>query len=340
MKAVMVEEPLKMKVVDVEMPQIKADDDVLVKIKCVGICGSDIGIYKGTNSLASYPRIIGHEYGGEVVEVGPAVTNVKPGDFVAIDPVRSCGHCYACKNNRHNVCAALEVTGVHQDGGCKEYVTAPSYAVYPIDITKIDKDLICFVEPYSIGVQVSHRGEIREGDKVLVMGSGPIGLAVMQVAKAKGAQVMMTDLLDSRLERANEMGADITVNVTKEDLKEAVMKFTDGEGMPVVVDCICSVDSVPLAMDLACAAGRVVTLGLLNKPSAIAQVELTKKELTVVGSRLSNFRFPEVIEGLESGALTPGKMRTHSFPAEKAEEAMRLIMEHPEKVCKITLTFD
>ena len=92
--------------------------------------------------------------------------------------------------------------------------------------------------------------------------------------------------------------------------------------------------------DLACAAGRVVTLGLLNKPSAIAQVELTKKELTVVGSRLSNFRFPEVIEGLESGALTPGKMRTHSFPAEKAEEAMRLIMEHPDKVCKITLAFD
>jgi len=136
------------------------------------------------------------------------------------------------------------------------------------------------------------------------------------------------------------MGADIVVNVSKEDLKKAVMDFTDGEGMPVIVDSVCSVTSVPEALDLACAAGRVVTLGLINKPSEIAQVEITKKELTVVGSRLSNYRFPEVIEGFESGALTPDKMRTHSFPAQDVEEAMKLIMEHPEQVCKITLTFD
>ena len=137
-----------------------------------------------------------------------------------------------------------------------------------------------------------------------------------------------------------EMGADIVVNVSKEDLKQAVLDFTDGEGMPVVVDSVCSLTSVPEAMDLACPAGRVVTLGLINKPSEIAQVDFTKKELTVVGSRLSNYRFPEVIEGFESGALTPDKIRTHSFPAEKAEEAMKLNMEHPDQVCKITLTFD
>ena len=340
MKAIMVEEPFKVTVVDVEKPEIKADNEVLIKIKCVGICGSDIGIYKGTKSLATYPRIIGHEYGGQVVEVGSAVTNVKVGDYVSVDPVRSCGHCYACKINRHNVCTTLEVTGVHQDGGCREYVVAPAADVYRIDVNKIDKDLICLTEPYSIGVQVNHRADVHEGDKVLVMGSGPIGLTVMQVAKSRGAQVMMTDLVDARLERAKEMGADIVVNVSKEDLKQAVLDFTDGEGMPVVVDSVCSLTSVPEAMDLACPAGRVVTLGLINKPSEIAQVDFTKKELTVVGSRLSNYRFPEVIEGFESGALTPDKIRTHSFPAEKAEEAMKLNMEHPDQVCKITLTFD
>lgn len=340
MKAVVVDEPFKLRIAEVPNPEIKADDEVLIKVVAGGICGSDVGIYKGTNSLATYPRLIGHEYGGEVVEVGPAVKNVKVGDVVAVDPVRYCGHCYACTHGRHNVCSTLEVTGVHRDGGFAEYVVAPAEACYPLDTTKISKDLAGLVEPYSIGCQVNHRAETGEGDKVLVMGSGPIGATIMQFAKARGAWVMMTDIVDERLAKVKDMGADVVVNVAKEDLKEAVMKYTDNEGMTVVVDSVCSVDSFPQALDLACPAGRVVTLGTGAKPSAISEVDFTKKELNVVGSRLSNFRFPEVIEAFEKGLVTPEKLRTHTFHFTEAQKAFDFMKEHPEEVCKVALSFE
>lgn len=340
MKAVLVEKPFEVKIVEVPKPEVKKPDDVLIKILCGGICGSDLGIYKGTNSLATYPRIIGHEYGGIVEEVGPAVTTVKPGDYVAVDPVRTCGHCYACTHGRHNVCSTLEVTGVHCDGGFAEYALSPEYAVYPVDTKKIAPELLCFVEPYSIGAEVNNRARVEKGDKVLVMGSGPIGVGIMQVAKARGAEVMITDLVDARLERAKDMGADIALNTQQNDLKEAVMAFTGGEGMPVIVDTICQPWSLELAVALTCPAGRVVTLGTNNKPSTIAQMDITKKELDILGSRLSNYRFPEVIELFEAGKLTPEKMRTSVFHFTDAEKAIKQALEHPETECKVTLSFD
>lgn len=340
MKAVIVEKPFEIHVAEVPKPEIKNPDDVLVRVKYGSICGSDVGIYRGTNSLATYPRIIGHEFGGVIEEVGPAVTNVKPGDVVAVDPVNSCGHCYACSVNRHNVCSTVEVTGVHRDGGFAEYVVVPAGAAYKIDTSKVAMDVISLVEPYSIGVQVAHRGHIHAGDKVLVMGSGPIGITVMQVAKARGAQVMMTDLFDSRLERAKAMGADIVVNVKEKDLEAEVMAWTDGEGMPVIVDSVCIPSSFEQAVSLGSPAGRVVTLGLVNKPSAIASVQLVKKELDVVGSRLNNRRFPEVIEGFENGSLTPAGIMSSKFPFTEAEKAIKHLIDHPEQECKVVLSFE
>lgn len=340
MKAIIVSKPYDINIVEVEDPKIANENEILIKTICGGICGSDIGIYTGENSLATYPRIIGHEFGGEVVDVGASVKKIRIGDIVAVDPVRSCGKCYACTHDRHNVCTNVEVTGVHRDGGFAQYVVAPEYATYKIDTTKVPKDLICLAEPYSIGVQVNYRGRITQNDKVLIMGSGPIGISIMQIAKSKGALVIMTDIIESRLIRAKNMGADIVVDVNKEDLKTKVLEYTCGEGIPVVVDTVCSVNSLPQALDLACPAGRVVVLGLANTPSSVPQVAITKKELDLVGSRLNNYRFPEVIEKLESGNLAPEKMRTHTFHYSEIKNAIELITKHPEEVCKVTLNFD
>ena len=340
MKAVIVDKPFEIRVAEVPKPEIKNPDDVLIRIKYGSICGSDMGIYRGTNALATYPRLIGHEYGGIVEEVGPGVRDLKPGDVVAVDPVRACGHCYACRVGRHNVCNTVEVTGVHRDGGFAEYVVAPEYASYKIDTSKVSMEVISLVEPYSIGMQVSYRGHVVRGDKVLVMGSGPIGIACMQVAKAKGAQVMMTDLIDVRLERAKTLGADVVVNVKEKDLEKEVMAFTDGEGMPLTVDSVCTPKSFEQAVSLASAAGRVVTLGLVNKPSEIASVQLVKKELDLIGSRLNNYRFPEVIQGFEDGSLTPAGIISSKYHYSQAEEAMKRLIEHPELECKVVLSFD
>ncbi len=296
-------EPFNVKIVDVPKPKINNPDDVLIKITSGGICGSDIGIYNGTNSLATYPRVIGHEFGGIVV------------------------------------CSTLEVMGVHRDGGFAEYVVAAASNVHKFH-KDIDESYLGLVEPFTIGVEINRRGQIAKGDKVLIMGSGPIGIAAMQVAKMNGASVIMTDLVKECLEKAKSMGADEIVLVTEENLEERLDKFTDGEDIPVIVDTVCIPSSFEQCVQLACPAGRIVVIGLKNQPSAITMADITKKELTIVGSRLNNNCFDEVIAGFEDGSLHPEQLMTRSFNYKDIDEALTLITEHPQDVLKIVLKFD
>lgn len=339
MKAIKVIEPFKVEIVDVPKPEIKNEDDVIVRITSGGICGSDIGIYNGTNSLATYPRLIGHEFGGIVTETGKNVTSVKAGDKVAVDPVISCGHCYACRIGRHNVCSTLEVMGVHRDGGFAEFVCAPEANIHKFH-KDFDESFLGLVEPFTIGVEINRRGQITKGDKVLIMGSGPIGIAAMQVAKRNGAEVIMTDLVKERLDKALSMGADEVVLVSEENLEERLLKFTDGEGIPVIVDTVCIPSSFEQSVQLACPAGRIVVLGLKNVPSQITMADITKKELTIAGSRLNNNCFDEVIAGFEDGTLHPEQLMTKSYNYKDIMEALTMITEHPQDVLKLVLKFE
>ena len=339
MKAIKVIEPFKVEIVDVPKPEIKNDDDVIVRITSGGICGSDIGIYNGTNSLATYPRLIGHEFGGIVTETGKNVTSVKAGDKVAVDPVISCGHCYACRIGRHNVCSTLEVMGVHRDGGFAEFVCAPEANIHKFH-KDFDESFLGLVEPFTIGVEINRRGQITKGDKVLIMGSGPIGIAAMQVAKRNGAEVIMTDLVKERLDKALSMGADEVVLVSEENLEERLLKFTDGEGIPVIVDTVCIPSSFEQSVQLACPAGRIVVLGLKNVPSQITMADITKKELTIAGSRLNNNCFDEVIAGFEDGTLHPEQLMTKSYNYKDIMEALTMITEQPQDVLKLVLKFE
>ncbi|MEH7379320.1 zinc-binding alcohol dehydrogenase family protein [Bacillus sp. JJ1533] len=339
MKAVVINQPFEVEVKEVPKPVIEDELDVIIKVVSGGICGSDVGIFNGTNSLATYPRIIGHEFAGIVEEVGAGVTNVKVGDLVAVDNVNSCGHCYACRTGHHNVCETVEVTGVHRDGGFAEYVKTTEKNAYKLDESKIDRESAALVEPYSIGVEANERSRTTTGDKVLVMGSGPIGIAAMQVAKSRGAHVLMTDILDKRLERAVNMGADRVVNVKNENLEEALKEFTEGDGAHVIIDSVCSPQSLEEALELVAPSGRIVTLGTGNKPSSIAQVAFTKKGIDVVGSRLNNHRFPHVIELFEKGAVQPEKMKTHTFHFTEIANAFEFLKNNQAEVCKIVLKF-
>ena len=340
MKAIIVDQPRRLRVANVPKPRITRLDDVLVRVCYGSICGSDVGIYTGANKIVTYPRIIGHEFGGIVEAVGPGAGALKPGDAVAVDPVISCGRCYACRSGRPNVCAGVEVRGVHRDGGFAEYAAVPEAAVHRVDSSRVPLEALPLVEPYSIGVEVAHRGRVAPGDRVLVLGAGPIGIAVTQVAKLRGATVLIADRLDARLERAKRLGADLAVNVAREDLHASVMDLTGGEGMPVVVDCACTPDTFRQAIQLAGFAGRVVTLGLVAAPSPIASMEFVKKGLDVMGSRLNNGRFDEVIALFESGDIDPRGIISGVYPCEEAEAALLRIIEHPEGECKVVLKFD
>lgn len=358
MKAIRVPKPFEIRIEDIPEPVLKTDMDVKIRITSGGICGSDMGIWNGTNSLATYPRIIGHEFGGIVTETGSKVTKVRPGDRVAVDPVMSCGHCYACRIGRHNVCSTLEVLGVHRDGGFCEYVCVPEQNVHKFH-TDFNEKMLSVVEPFTIGVEINRRGQITKGEKVLIMGAGPIGIAAMQTAKRNGAEVIMTDLVSSRLEKARSMGADRTVlieppkNRSEQDasgqrstpeendrkLEAEISDFTGGEQISVVVDTVCVPSSFEQSVRLASPAGRVVVIGLKNQLSQITMADITKKELTIVGSRLNCNCFDEVITGLEEGTLHPEKFVTHTFRYDEVEKAFTFIREHPQDVLKAVITF-
>lgn len=337
MKAVLVKEPLKVDIVDIPKPEISAPDEVLIKVVSGGICGSDIGIFSGSNALATYPRIIGHEFAGFVESVGEGVGDLAAGDLVAVDIVNSCGRCYACRTGHSNVCGELQVTGVHRDGGFAEYVKAARDKVYKLDADTIPPQLACLVEPYSVGAEVNARANITSADKVVVLGSGPAGLAIMEVARARGADVLITDIFDRRLELARQMGATRTVNVKNEDLKKAVAEFTGGDGAHVVADAVCSPQSVLDALDLLAPSGRFVVLGTSADPVPIPQIAFTKKGINVCGTRVNNHRFPEVIRLFAEKRVHPALMHTHTFKFTDIAQAFELLRTDKSQVCKIIL---
>lgn len=281
--------------------------------------------------------VIGHEFVGTVEKVGNAVTHVKVGDFVVSDIVNSCGHCYPCRTGHHNVCSNLKVTGVHQQGGFAQYAKSRADNVYKVNTDKIARKTAVLIEPYAVGVEINTRANVAQGDKVVVFGSGPAGLAAMQVAIARGAEVLITDIFEERLSLAREMGATKAINVKDIDLKQAVSEFTDNEGAHVVIDAVCSPQSILDALDIVAPSGRFVVLGTGATPSEIPQVAFTKKGINVFGTRLNNKRFPEVIALFESGKITPEKMITHTYKFEDIEKAFDVIKNEKNTVCKVLL---
>ncbi|KAF0825345.1 MULTISPECIES: zinc-binding alcohol dehydrogenase family protein [Cytobacillus] len=339
MKAVQIPSAMEMEVIDIEKPVIRNPDEVLVKVKRVGICGSDMHIYHGTNPLATYPRIVGHEVAGEVVEVGSNVSGMKPGDHVVVEPIRYCGECYACRKGRPNVCQSLSVFGVHEDGGLREFFVLPENQLHVVD-SSLEWDEIVLAEPYTIGAQAVWRGAVEEEDTVFIQGSGPIGICILKMAKLQGARVIISDLKQERLAFAKENGADEIIHAAEESVEERVMELTNGEGPNVVIDAVCLPSTFELGVNLVSPAGTVVVLGFDERPSSIPQLPITKKEVTIVGSRLQTNQFEKVVSLLNVEKLQSNGFITHHFPISEVQEAFRYVEKNPDQVRKAVIVFD
>lgn len=339
MKAVQVPQAHELRIIEQERPAVMHADDVLVKIKRVGICGSDMHIYHGTNPLATYPRIVGHEVAGEVAEVGSAVKGLQVGDHVVVEPINYCGKCYACRKGRPNVCEKLSVFGVHEDGGMREYAVLPEKQLHPVN-KELSWDEIVLAEPYTIGAQAVWRGNVEAGDTVLIQGCGPIGICILKLAKIAGAHVFMTDLSEERMAFAKESGADEVINAGKESVKDRILELTAGTGPNVVIDAVGMPATVELSIDLVSPAGYVVVLGFDERPSAIPQLPITKKEITIVGSRLQTNQFSKVVELLNSGELRSAGLITHKFALDDVQEAFNYVENNPDKVRKALIVFE
>jgi L-gulonate 5-dehydrogenase len=339
MKAVQIVKPEDLRVIDIEKPVIDEKNNVLVKMTAAGICGSDMGIYHGTNAAATYPRIIGHEMVGRVDQVGSNVKNLKVGDRVIINQVTSCGHCYPCRKGRGNVCDNLAIRGVHIDGGYREFIAVPESDCYVLPDSLSDTDAI-MIEPTTIGIQSCTRAQLEKDDMLLIYGSGALGSTILKVARLLCDHIIVADIMDDKLELARQNGAKYTINPLKENLTEKIKEYTEGHGSTVSIDSACTKDSLITLLKATGNAGRVITMGFSVAPTEVNQFLITSKELDVRGSRLQNHMFGKAIELINEGKLDLNGTVSHTFPLIRAQEAFDFNDSHDPSIRKIALTFD
>lgn len=339
MKAVRIVKPEHLEIIDIDKPILANENHVLVKMTAAGICGSDVGIYHGTNAAATYPRIIGHEMVGRVEEVGSSVSALKPGDRVIINQVTSCGECYPCRKGRGNVCDSLAVRGVHIDGGYREYITVPASDCYllPDSISDIDAVMI---EPTTIAIQSCTRAGLAQDDMLLLYGAGALGSSILKIARLLCGQIIVADIQDDKLEAARAAGATHTINVLKEDLVEKVREYTHGHSSTVSIDAACVKGSLLLLLKATGNAGRVITMGFSTDAAEVNQFLITSKELDVRGSRLQNKMFSKAISLINEGKLDLSGTVSHTFPLTEAQKAFDFVDSKDESIRKIVLTFD
>lgn len=340
MKAVQVKKANDLQIVDMEKPQIGKEKNVLVKMTAAGICGSDVGIYHGTNAAATYPRVIGHEIVGVVEEIGEGVSKVKVGDRVIIDQVTACGHCYACRKGRPNVCGNLQVKGVHIDGGYREYIAVKEQDCYLLPDTLSDEDAV-MIEPTTIAVQCCSRAQVEPEDTVLLIGAGALGCSILRILRLYSpSKIIVSDIDDAKLEEALQHGATDVINSKRENVPERCHELTDGYGVTLTIDAACVKGSLLTALEATGNAGRVITMGFSVAPDEINQFVITSKELDVRGSRLQNCKFQEVIDLVNEGKIDLNGSISHRFHYLDAQKAFDLVDSHDPSIRKIVLTFE
>lgn len=340
MKAVRIVKPDDLQVIEMEKPVIDEKNNVLVKIHAAGICGSDVGIYHGKNAAATYPRVIGHEMVGEIVEVGENTVRLKVGDRVIIDQVTACGHCYACRKGRPNVCENLQVRGVHIDGGYREYMAVPESDCYRLPETLSYEDAV-MIEPTTIAVQACSRAQIEFEDQVLIIGAGALGSSILKIARLYNPhKIIMADIEDTKLQECLAHGATEVINSKKEDMVKRAHELTNGYGPTVVIDAACFRGSFLTACKCAGNAGRVITMGFGVDADDINQFVITSKELDVRGSRLQNRKFQTVIDMVNKGKIDLTNSISHRFDFWDAQKAFDFNDTHDPSIRKIVLTFE
>jgi 2-desacetyl-2-hydroxyethyl bacteriochlorophyllide A dehydrogenase len=311
MKKIYIQEPGRLAYASTDEPQMVAPDGALVRVRRIGVCGTDIHAFGGKQPFFSYPRILGHELGVEVVEVGSEVTNVKPGDRCSVEPYLNCGSCIACRRGKPNCCTNIQVLGVHTDGGMRELFCLPARKLHPSETLTLDQ--LALVETLGIGAHAVGRAGIEHGEFVLVIGAGPIGLAAMQFAVEADSQVIALDINDQRLSFCREqLGVAFTVNALNEDVLERLKQITANDLPTCVFDATGNPKSMMGAFDYPAHGGRLVLIGLFQGDVSFHDPNFHKRELTLMGSRNALPQdFARIIQLIEKGRINTTPWITH-----------------------------
>jgi L-galactonate 5-dehydrogenase len=321
----------------IDVPDLEVGpEDVLLDIRYVGLCGSDLKAYRGGAANLTYPRIPGHEIAALVKAVGDAVPDsIVVGDRVTVSPYTACGVCPACRQGRKNCCEYNQTLGVQRDGALSRWFSVPYPDVVRSDILTLEE--LALVEPMSVGYHAANRARVSEIDTVLVIGAGTIGLGVIAAAVRKGATVIVADIDDGKLGIARRFGADVTINTLDEDALEVIGVLTKREGVSVAIEAVGLPDTYRLAVDAVCFAGRVAYVGYAKKPVTYDSTHFVRKELDIVGSRNALHEFPAVVKMIEKREQPFTDLITRVYPFEKAQQAFADWDAAPGKFTKVVV---
>jgi L-iditol 2-dehydrogenase len=334
-----------MEMQDLPMPEIKNGTDVLIKMKVVGVCGSDVHYYttgKIGSQVVQYPFSVGHEGAGEVISIGTEVTTVKPGDRIAIEPAMPCGECDQCKAGRPHTCRKLRFLGCPgQANGClSEYIVMPENSCFPISETMTYTEA-AISEPLAIGVYAVNQSIPMKSASVGIFGFGPIGMSVLLPAIAKGAQkIYVTDLVDERLNIAKACGAIWIGNPLKMDIFKEI-KDKEPLLLDVVFECCGKQEAMDQAIELLKPGGKLMVIGIPEFDRWSFSVDLLRrKEICIQSIRRQNHSVEEALELMEKKLVDVDKMPTHRFSFAQTKEAFDLVTNYGDGVMKAMIDFE
>ncbi len=337
MKQVVIEEPGIVRVPTDAAQPVPGEGEALLKVLYCGICGADLASFTGNQPFTTYPRIPGHEFSARIVSVPENGKGLKAGDIITCNPYFNCGHCYSCARGFVNCCTDNQTMGVQRDGAFQEYITMPVSRIIPG--RGLTARQLALVEPFCIGHHGIARGGVKARDKVLVIGSGPIGIFAMLSAKAAGAEVYVADILDGRLEVAKKMGADGVVNSSQQtDVDRFTAEITGGNGFDVCVECCGLPQTFLQCIDQAAFAGTVILIGNGKRDTTFLHSIILKKELNVYGSRNAyTADFEQVIDILVRGLVDVDALVSREYPLEEAAAAFDALQHNDGSIMKVLL---
>ena len=335
MKAIVIETPGKIEIKEIPMPEVK-ENEALLKIKCVGICGADVASYTGNQPFTTYPRIPGHEFSAEIVTIPENDKGLKAGDIVTCNPYFNCGECYSCERGFVNCCTDNQTMGVQRDGAFCEYIAMPVERIFAGN--GLSAEELALIEPFSISQHAISRATIKESDTVLVVGAGPIGLFALLAAKQKCKKIVVADILDNRLNLAKEYGADAVVNTKEQSLEEFTREFTNGRGFDVCIEACGAPETFLNCIDCAAFAANIILIGNGKRETSFIHSIILKKELNIHGSRNAlNADFINNIDIVANKKADVMKMVSGIYDMENATDAFEALKNNDGTLAKILI---
>ena len=338
MKAFFITEPGRTEIREVERP-IPEAGNVLLRVRMVGYCGSDLNSFRGKNPMVTYPRIPGHEIAATVEQTGADMPrSIRAGMNVTLSPYTSCGKCASCLRDRPNACEHNQTMGVQRDGAMTEYIVAPWRKLYPSG--KLALTELALVEPLTVGFHASDRGRVSKDDVAAVFGCGAIGLGAIAGAAFRGATVVAIDVDDAKLAIGRKAGAKHTVNSAAAPLHDRLRELTGGRGPDVMIEAVGLPATYRSAVEEVAFTGRVVCIGYAKEPVEFETKLFVQKELDICGSRNALGDFADVIRMLEAGTFPVDDVVTKVVPLAEAGEALRAWDANPAAFTKIIVNLD